>query len=422
MKNSILIFITANLLFTSCSNLSENDNSTSQTEVSVETFTLDNPPIIGEYENVLFREGGFSGMYYIPGTDNEFYLINDRGPNIPANNSTHANGKQVKIFPFPDYSQKLVRVKLENDNVKILCVKSLLFDVNTSLSGMPIFSQDTLYQEYAWKNTSANSLPLSNNGADIEALVFQNDSIFWFAEEYRPSIWKMNLNTMQKVEFFSPDNGGLPQILNKRQPNRGFEGIAFDNKETIYAMLQSPLWNPNPAVGKTSRLTRIVTLNVQTGNTNMFMYEMNPPIGDVRSKDWKIGDIVFIGDNKLLVLEHGSRGTDFFADVFIVDISEGGVINEEMDSKFALEKFETKENLALETGIRVVGKKHLVNLKELGLDLDLGKLEGISFINDSTIAIVNDNDYSIEPINDTGEFKENNILTKILVIKNLRIK
>jgi hypothetical protein len=421
MRNFFIpILSLALIVVTSCDD-TKYKNGNNELDITVETYVLNTPPLIGDYEGVTFFEGGFSGIYYIPDSNNEYYLINDRGPNIPASNHPQAGNREIKLFPFPYYSQKLTRVKLENGQVRILDIKPISVEAKTPLLGLPILSADTLYQEYAWIDYSGNEVPHTKHGADIEGLVFENDSIFWFVEEYRPSMWKINLNSMHKIEEYSPNNGRLPTVLLKRQPNRGFEGVAFHD-HVIYGMLQSPLWNPTKQSENASRLSRIVALDTKTDKTSMYIYEMNESKGEVRIKDWKIGDITATSDGKLLVLEHGSRGADFFADVFLVDLHKGSVATDAIDSMYHIESFLNKEELFTKTGLHVVGKKHIVDLKALGIRADLGKIEGITLVNDSTIAIVNDNDYGIDPINDSGKFIENNSKTTIILIKNINLK
>src|SRR4030095_747708 len=51
----------------------------------------------------------------------------------------------------------------------------------------------------------------------------------------------------------------LPSIYGKRKINRGFEGLALSaDEKTLYAVLQSPLLNPDRKTGDISRNNRVV--------------------------------------------------------------------------------------------------------------------------------------------------------------------
>lgn len=426
MKTIIYKFIPAALLLFSiaCSQPKKETDTSTEVESKIslsKDVVLTNPPLIGEWNNFKVFEGGFSGIHYIEGSDFEFYLINDRGPNLPMNNHSLANGKQVKLFPFPNYSQKLVRVKVEGQE---LVVKELmeLKDANgIPLNGLSVPFLEGSHAELAWKNTNADVIPESVQGVDIEAIVFQNDSIFWFVEEYRPSIWKMNKNTGRQLAIYSPysedsNRIALPEVVKKRKPNRGFEAIAATSTK-IYAMLQSPMWNPDETVESKSQLTRIVQLDTETNEVKTLIYELTATKGALKQKDWKIGDMIAINENQLVVLEHGSRDNDIFVDVYQIDLSEASLIDSDTIFEKSIESYHTAEKLKQETGIISVKKTHLFNLVEAGYDISLGKPEGMTMIGDSLLVLLNDNDYGIETPNEDGEIIETNVKTHLMFFR-----
>src|SRR6476620_1703786 len=86
---------------------------------------------IGRCQNITFKEGGFSSLVYIPGTNGkEFWTVTDRGVNIEAENGNanakpsdkYANCKPTydKIYPFPNYAPKIMRLKVDGDKIKII--------------------------------------------------------------------------------------------------------------------------------------------------------------------------------------------------------------------------------------------------------------------------------------------------------------
>lgn len=54
-------------------------------EIKLVKYELKTPPVIGTHNGVTIREGGISGLHYVRGSENGFYLITDRGPNADAN-------------------------------------------------------------------------------------------------------------------------------------------------------------------------------------------------------------------------------------------------------------------------------------------------------------------------------------------------
>lgn len=386
----------------------------------IKQVCIEESPSIGAWEGIEFYEGGFSGIYYIEGSKYEFYLINDRGPNIPAKKHPLAEGKEVKVFPFPDYSQKLVHIKTDLKSIKVLSTKPLFDETGNPLNGLPVPFVADMQNEIAWKNLNAELLPSQISGVDIEGLVFENDSVFWFAEEYRPSVWKMNKHSGKKQLVYSPyqeDSANilLPEILKSRRHNRGFEGIAITFDKHVYAILQSPLLpNDNKSVNKT-RLNRIVKIDPTTAQTSFYCYEMQDAKDKIKIKDWKIGDIYAIDNSRFLVLEHGSREESNAIDVYLIDLKDATEISakEHVD----IESYKDSDELINKTGIKPVTKTHLFNLIEAGYEVSLGKPEGITMIGDSLLVILNDNDYGLNSPNEDGKIIYTNVKTCLSIFR-----
>jgi hypothetical protein len=372
----------------------EKDFDGKQIDESLQFFVLENPEEIGTWNDLTFYEGGFSGLYYIPNTTYEFILINDRGPNFPIEDDALTSGKEIKLFPFPTYTQKLVHVRARNGKLEILSSQPLVFASGEKLSGIPYPAAYSTHEEIAWRGLNKEIIPPSEYGADIEGLTFVNDSILWFCEEYRPSLWQINLNSMQRVNVFTPGDGSLPEILSKRSPNRGFEGLTQANGK-IYAMLQSPLRNPDKTIGNQTRLNRIIELNTMTGEVNTFVYEMNNTRGALQQKDWKIGDITYYKDHQFLVLEHGQRDNEHYIELYLIDLSQATPVSNQHPKHDILETYLNATNLEQQAKLRTVSKKLVLDVLAAGYDSKLGKPEGISLVSPSLIALLNDNDYGI---------------------------
>ncbi len=400
---SLFIF-TLCLCFLELRAQSEQPGSNRQVPEVAEAACLQEPPLIGAFNGVNVFEGGFSGMHYIPDSNFEFYLVNDRGPNIPLPQSDSITGSGIKVFPFPEYTQKLVRVRMASGNLEVLEVLELKDTGGNSLSGLPHLGAENERGEIAWKNTAGDVVNPHPSGVDIEAITFDSDSTFWFAEEYRPSLWHVQLKTGKAMAVIEPDGGSgnglsLPMVFRKRAPNRGFEAIASGPDGHIHALLQSPLWNPDAKTGKFTRINRMLTFDPVSRKLTTRLYEMNAPRGKVSGYDWKIGDMTAIDNERFIVIEHGARSGELYADLYLLDLRGATVIEEHLEKhtpKHEIEAYMNASTLYQATQIQTVQKTHLLDLIKAGYPITHGKPEGIALIDASTVAILNDNDYGVD--------------------------
>jgi hypothetical protein len=174
-------------------------------------------------------------------------------------------------------------------------------------------------------------LPPDPAGADTEAVAVLADGSFWVAEEYGPSLIKVDdcgivrrRWTPKGVELPGGDDL-LPARGAERRMNRGFEGLAASpNGAWLYAAFQSALDRP----GADRRLTTIWKLDAETGElAGEFDYPFEPPqsftadaaAGDVGVDDLKICELAAVGHDRLLVLERISRS----ARIYRVDLAGG---------------------------------------------------------------------------------------------------
>lgn len=386
-----------------------------------EAACLQEPPLIGAFNGVEVFEGGFSGMHYIPGTKLEFYLINDRGPNIPMPQNDSKTDAEIKVFPFPEYTQKLVRVRMNSDNLEVLEVLELKDSQGNSLSGLPHLGAKNELGEIAWKNTAGDVVHPHPSGVDIEGITFDSDSTFWFAEEYRPSLWHMHLKTGRALAVIEPGEGSasglsLPEIFRKRAPNRGFEAIATGGDGRIHALLQSPLWNPDAKTGKFTQINRMVTFDPMSRKLTTRLYEMNAPRGKVSGHQWKIGDMTAVDSHRFIVIEHGASGGEFYADLYLIDLRGATVVEEHLEKhtpKHEIEAYMNASTLQRASQLRTVQKTHLLDLIKAGYPLTHGKPEGIALIDSSTVAIMNDNDYALDWSTETESVVQTSVQTCI---------
>jgi hypothetical protein len=235
------------------------------------------------------------------------------------------------------------------------------------------------------------------------------DGEFWLAEEYRPSLVRVDASGTVLERYVPegvalPDAGypvaaTLPAIYQQRANNRGFEGLALSGDErTLYAVLQSPLAHPNDDAGDESRAGRILAIDVASGQpVSEYVYhfedaddfDCTPDENRCDPNDMKLSGIVWIDEATLLVLER----TDQEARLYHVDLRGAsdilGSAWDDLDTSPSLEEFENP----VEAGVTPLPKSLLVALEALPQMPD--KIEGVAVVDKETLAVINDNDFNV---------------------------
>jgi len=370
---------------------------------------------IGTFQGINFREAGFSALYPIAGTNGkEFWTCSDRGVNVDAANANPAACRPTydKIYGFPGYAPKIHRIRLNGDSIQILQTitmkrpngsnaSGIINPTNLGSSGAEVASTDTVLNcaNFNLKTTAKDTF-----GIDSEGLVVDPDGNFWICEEGGPTIWKLNKNGVV-IKRYTP-YANLPgvqsvdvqidTVFKYRKNNRGFEGIAITPNGKIYAIIQSPVLYPNKSVGEGTRVHRILEINPADNSTRMFAYLNDGIIGSgsnqIRLRDWKIGDMAAINNDEFLVLEAALRGTTDIKRMYKINISAATPVHSGLYSGVTLEALVDAAGLGI-NGIVPVTKMLVMDLLASGWPAALDKAEGLAIINDSTIAIGNDNDY-----------------------------
>jgi hypothetical protein len=407
------LFIPLLMFIVSCNQHTDSINSdTGSTDTiplsyELTTSCLDSLILIGEFLGEQIFEGGFSGMTHIPNTENEFFVVTDRGPNTSLKRTLGKEG--AMLFPFPDYTQKIIRLKYANSTFQVVSIHPILGPDGENISGFPAKREDQ-------SNTESPSIDLKGTKPtdrkwkfDLEAIAIDNNGDLWLADEYRPAILQVDGTSFQIKKIFSTEKeddfevSPIPKIFSLRQANRGFEGIAVTPSGKVLAILQSPLATPELSDSLPNRLLRILHLDPNTGVTKTFGYELTNQMIDP-----KIGDMVAINEHEFLVIEHGKDSLGKVAHVFKIDLEYATNIDEihfNMGTSFEGLKNNSK---AQYRGIILAQKSHVVDLIQVGFNPEFGKPEGIAILDDSTIVLVNDNDFGIEIIDDKGKLILNN--------------
>ncbi|NOT38088.1 MAG: T9SS type A sorting domain-containing protein [Saprospiraceae bacterium] len=394
--------------------------------VLLQDHQCNNSAYIGSFNNIRFYEGGFSGLYLIPGTNGkEFWTCTDRGVNVDCANAnpTECRPGYDKLYCFPDYTPKIHRLKISGDSIQIVnsialknpfgkSATGLLNPTNFGSTATEIGIRDTVRD---CNNFTSKLVSKDTFGIDAEGICIDPKGNFWLCEEGGPTIWQLNSNGKLLKRYtpyaFQPGsiNGvdvQIDTVFKYRKNNRGLEGITISPSGKIYSIIQSPLLYPTKAIGEATRIHRILELDPVTNQTKMFAYlndGVTGPSGSnqIRLRDWKIGDMTAINDSLFLVIEQARRGTSDYRKIYLINIKNATPVNSGLYNNSTLEALVDSNGLS-SNGINPVKKTLFLDLNANGWPFEYEKAEGISILNDSTIAIAIDNDYGQVSPNDDG--------------------
>lgn len=382
-------------------------------EYSLTQYSFDNLPPIGVYGDTI-REGGISGLMY---RDGSFRFIGDRGPNADAINHPLSGGQTTLVFPFPDYAPKVWQVRPENGQLIVEDFDFVKRPDGTGASGLPLPAGQGNTGEVAWSDTLATVVANDPWGLDSEGITQDNEGNFWICDEYGVSIWKLdhNFKVLNRYTPFPHELEDLPldTLLGKRRANRGLEGITYTPNGKIFAIIQSPTDNPNTATGNTSRIHRLVELDPATGAMRTFVYVHEPELGQIRSRDWKLGDLIAINNEEFLTVEHAERNGWNSKNIYKFSIANATPVTGNNFNGNTLEQL-NQAGLAA-NGIIPVQKEFFADLLELGWERQHDKPEGLAILNDSTFAVINDNDFGIASPNADGKIVLTGKTTRLYV-------
>jgi len=371
------------------------------------------------------RQGGFgSDVAAHPSNKKQFYALTDRGPNADYDDGVHGAGK---IFPLPDYVPKIGLFEVQDDGSVKLVKTILLKDRNgKNISGLPNTAAlggtgETPYDINGRVITLnpgkpydpvSNPIRLDDDGLDSEGLAALKDGTFWVSDEYGPHIVHYDANGKEigRINPFPNDTRNvftLPQEFSYRRANRGMEGLTITpDQKTLVGIMQSTMDLPTKAVNK-STLTRIVTINLETGKVGQYLYRQEIEANSNSA-------IVAINEHEFLVLE---RDGAFLKDepnimkhVYRIDLRNATNLENitaqgdiQQDPKLGL----TIAGKTLEQYVLAQGwdKLQALNIQPVSktLVLDMAKrvsyahdkMEGLWLIDQHHLGVVNDDDMGL---------------------------
>lgn len=352
-----------------------------------------------------------SDLFHDPAESyNEFWAVSDRGPN---------GNPGLRTFLTPAFSPLIFHVRVHGTRVSVLEAIPIVDTANRPVTGLSNISG---FDETPFDYLGTTALAFNPNGLDTEGLVRMRDGSFWLVDEYSPSLVHVSRRGMVADRFVPEDSQlaatlastpgyrvrkTLPAVLTARRQNRGFEGIAVSPDEsTLFLAMQSPLEYPTRALGRASRMVRILRFDVASERvTGEYVYEFDEVctfIGQasgcgVAPGEMKISALYAVSGTVLLVQER----TDTHTKVYRVDLARAtNILGTRWDTREtaptaatpAVERFATAAAAAAE-GVTVLPKTLVVDVTALpGVP---GKIEGIAMASSTVMVVGNDNDFGL---------------------------
>ena len=398
--------------------------------------TLGTPVYNGGQPPVML--GGFSGLYYdavnSTATQHVFYAVPDRGPNdatISKADVTTSVPQNLRPFKLPNYQARIAKFTYNSSNGTVTLDDQIMLtrtDSVTPISGkgnipgvdeIPVTYTDdaTAFSDTSYTDNSGtmfHALSYDEFGGDFEGVLRDKNGDFWLCDEYRPAIYHFYANGALKARYVAigtsllgttPQPTGtygtetLPAVYSKRRANRGFEAIAYDSaRHVIYAFIQSPLYNPGSSTKNNSDVIRILGIDANNGTPveeYIYLLERNKDAGYSSSRVDKIGDAVYAGNGRFLVIERDSEGPGVAEGkkyIFNINLKGATNINNTAWSADTLEGMTADELKNL--GITAVHKTKVLNLPSIGYG-GSDKAEGIAILPGNMLAVINDNDFGL---------------------------
>jgi uncharacterized repeat protein (TIGR01451 family) len=299
----------------------------------IATATLDRPtdfaPFSDPLENGLPQNvlGGIgSGLAWAGGTT--FLAVPDRGPNatpIPNGNLDDNTTSYISRFETVDLAlSQAASGPLPFTLTPTLKATTLLFSgsplIYGATPGLPsaVPPGNTANKFYFTGRSDNFGAGLSTNPdfarLDPEAIrVARDGNTVFVADEYGPFVYRLDRATGQRVRNYQlPDHFaitnlspvGAVEIASNtvgRVTNKGIEGLAITpDGNTLVALVQSPLLQDG---GDGGRANRIVTIDVESGETHEYVYD-----NIINKKAFNSSEIIALNDHQFLIDTRDGKG------------------------------------------------------------------------------------------------------------------
>ncbi len=357
--------------------------------------------VLGEFNGVKVNGGGFgSALAVDPRAPGYFYMLTDRGPNADGNDPAK------KVFPVPGFTPMIGRFKLQGDKLILVSTIEIRNAQGKKISGLPNPSHGGTGEIAV--DLQDRNLGTDADGLDSEGLVALKDGTFWISDEYGP--WLVHIDakgrTLERIGPF-PSAGAtagkaLPRVLALRRANRGMESLTITpDGKMLVGLMQNPVDNPDTAIRKESRLNRLVFFDPTTGASWQYAYLMDA-VSSVVSEIAAVTNTTFIVSERDQLFPGDPKSPAKVKRIYKIDIAKATDISDPADAPNGkLVNGKTLEQLGeaelKAAAIVPVSKELVVDLLALPGGYPHDKSEGLAIINDTLIAVSNDDDFGIVP-------------------------
>ena len=375
-----------------------------------------------------------SAAYHRPGDPGDIvYTLSDRGPNFACSEAEGVTGvargvlcaadRNGRVYPVPGYSPSLYGVRLRVAEGRFEVFESIALKTRR---GVPLtgLTNPLAGRTEQPLDAAGAKLAFDPSAIDAEGLVRLPDGSAWIGEENGPSLVHVGADgrVLRRVVPFGgtaaelaaadyPVVEGLPAILARRQSNRGIESLAgTPDGETLYAIVQNPLANPDAAAYRAARNSRVLRYEPGSNRvTGEWVYPLDAPQSfrldpSDAQNDPRISEAAWLGPDRLLVLERTEKTTKLF-EVRLNDATD--ISGSRWDDAATRPTLEQSNDLT-GTGVVPLAKRLVLDSADHP-ELPV-KLEGIALLPDGTLMLINDDDFGI-----SGE------RTKIVLVRGLAL-
>jgi hypothetical protein len=338
------------------------------------------------------------------------------------------------VVPMPAYAPSILKLEVQNGQLKVIDRLGLRLPDGYAnprtgspyVTGLPNSDADPA----AFDRTGRFRWGTDPYGVDPEGIALDpRDGSFWICEEYGPSILHVDASgtillrlVPVGVSLNAPGQDTravLPPELARRQADRGFEGMAISpDGRRLFAIMQSPLPIPNRSTGEASRLVRLVTLDLSgqepvVEGVYVYATESYLEVGAAEQDDVRVADLVALTSSRLLVGERDNASGGAFKAVFEIDLALAtNIIGITDFGGLSLEQ--SGEHELYKLGISTLPKKALINVADLGWRPS--SFEGLTVVDESTIAVVDDNNHGFGGYDARGQAVSNGITTRLTIV------
>jgi len=391
-------------------------------------YVLDDQPLplprgIDRQRAGRYRLGGLSDLVALgegKGRGTRFLAITDRGPNaeVVVESPPGMPARRLRTLPVPEFSPVLLELTLtaphghgagrqgadaaHHGRIEVVSARPLRTASGKPTSGRPVAPRPL--DAPVFDPRTGVPLPPDPDGYDTEGLARLPDGTLWIAEEYLPSLGRLS-GEDRIVQRHVPLGIGpltnapaapgpvaadaivshtLPESLARRRENRGFEALAASRDgRRLFALMQSPAATD----GGPGLDAALVEFDPRGGTTVAeHAYRLGDPASTdadaIRAADGKLSALTVLDDGDLLVVEQSASESRLY--------------------RVALPAAGVKPDAAL---AKTLVADLLPLVPRLARDIDPDgepparpadlKLEGLAWLGDGRIAIVNDNDFDI---------------------------